>query len=142
MREYYVAVTGSDKGKGTKEQPYRTISKAALEALPGDRVIVSGGEYREWVKPAHGGHSNVTRITYEGAPGEKVVIKGSERIASWEQVEGNVWKVILYNDFFGSYNPYKCWMEIGISKSQVIPFIREMCIETGDPFMRHTVWRI
>jgi hypothetical protein len=107
MREYYVAVTGSDAGKGTKEQPYRTISKAALEALPGDRVIVGGGEYREWVKPAHGGHSSVTRITYEAAPGEKVVIKGSERITTWEPVEGNVWKVVLSNEFFGTYNPYK-----------------------------------
>jgi hypothetical protein len=107
MREYYVAVTGNDLGAGTKEQPFRTISKAAREALPGDRVVVGGGEYREWVKPAHGGHSEVSRITYEAAPGEKVVIKGSERITDWKLVEGTLWKVILPNTYFEDYNPYQ-----------------------------------
>ena len=35
-----------------------------------------------------------------------MVIKGSERIQSWQHVEGNVWKVVLPNSFFGDYNPY------------------------------------
>ena len=51
MREYHVAVTGCDFEDGTKDHPFRTISKAALLAMPGDRVIVHEGEYREWVKP-------------------------------------------------------------------------------------------
>lgn len=41
------------------------------------------------------------------APGEHAVIKGSERITSWQHVEGNVWKVVLPNSFFGAFNPYK-----------------------------------
>lgn len=36
------------------------------------------------------------------APGEHAVIKGSERITSWQHVEGNVWKVVLPNSFFGN----------------------------------------
>lgn len=106
-REYHVAVTGSDFADGTKEHPFRTISKAAKVAQPGDKVIVHEGEYREWVKPENGGLNNITRITYEAAEGEKVVIKGSERIQDWELVEGTVWKVTIPNTFFGDYNPYK-----------------------------------
>lgn len=107
MREYHVAVTGCDFEDGTKDHPFRTISKAALLAMPGDRVIVHEGEYREWVKPAQGGTSSVSRITYEAAEGERVVIKGSEQITCWEPVEGSVWKAVLPNSFFGTYNPYK-----------------------------------
>lgn len=107
MREYHVAVTGCDFEDGTKDHPFRTISRAALLAMPGDRVIVHEGEYREWVKPAQGGTSSVSRITYEAAEGERVVIKGSEQITCWETVEGSVWKAVLPNSFFGTYNPYK-----------------------------------
>ncbi|MBC5711999.1 DUF1565 domain-containing protein [Hungatella sp. L12] len=107
MREYHVAVTGCDFEDGTKDHPIRTISKAALLAMPGDRVIVHEGEYREWVKPAQGGTSSVSRITYEAAEGERVVIKGSEQITCWEPVEGSLWKAVLPNSFFGTYNPYK-----------------------------------
>ena len=107
MREYHVAVTGCDFEDGTKDHPFRTISKAALLAMPGDRVIVHEGEYREWVKPAQGGTSSVSRIIYEAAEGERVVIKGSEQITCWEPVEGSVWKAVLPNSFFGTYNPYK-----------------------------------
>ena len=107
MREYHVAVTGCDSNSGTKDQPFRTISRAASLATPGDRVIVHEGEYREWVKPAQGGTGSVSRITYEAAEGERVVIKGSERITSWEPVEGSVWKAVLPNSFFGTYNPYQ-----------------------------------
>lgn len=106
MKEYHVACTGSDKAAGTLENPFRTISKAAALALAGDRVIVHEGEYREWVKPAHGGNSSTSHITYEAAPGEKVIIKGSERIQSWSHIEGTVWKAMLPNSFFGDYNPY------------------------------------
>lgn len=106
-REYHVAVTGCDFWEGTKKQPFRTISKAAEIAMPGDTVTVHEGEYREWVKPANGGSSEIQRIVYQAAAGEKVVIKGSERIQNWEQYEGTVWKSVLSNEMFGDYNPYK-----------------------------------
>jgi len=105
--EYHVAKTGSDQGKGTLQDPFLTINKAASVAMPGDTVIVHEGVYREWVKPRYKGLSDKRRITYKAAEGERVVIKGSERIQSWEHVEGNVWKCILPNSFFGEFNPYK-----------------------------------
>lgn len=104
--EYHVAKKGCDLWEGTRERPFLTISKAAAEAVSGDRVIVHGGIYREWVKPEHSGRSGVERIVYEAAEGEKVIIKGSERITGWERTEGTVWKAVLPNSFFGDYNPY------------------------------------
>ena len=46
-REIHVAVTGNDGAQGTAKQPFRTISKAAEVAMPGDVVTVHKGEYRE-----------------------------------------------------------------------------------------------
>ena len=106
-RIYHVALTGNDAWEGSKEKPFRTISKAADLAEAGDRVVVHEGIYREWVKPKHSGRSEISRIIFEAAEGEKVVIKGSERIRSWECVGGTVWKCLLPNAFFGTYNPYK-----------------------------------
>jgi hypothetical protein len=105
--EYHVAKTGSDQGKGTIKDPFLTINKAASVAMAGDTIIVHEGVYREWVKPKYKGLSDKRRITYKAAEGEKVVIKGSERIQSWQRVEGNVWKCQLPNSFFGEFNPYK-----------------------------------
>lgn len=104
---YHVSKQGSDSAKGSEAEPFLTINKAASVAIAGDTVIVHEGEYREWVKPQHPGLSNHRRITYQAAEGEKVVIKGSEQITSWEKTEGTVWKVVLPNEFFGDYNPFK-----------------------------------
>lgn len=106
-KEYHVAVSGCDCWQGTQEQPFRTISKAAALAMPGDTVTVHEGEYREWVKPANGGISDICRIVYQAAEGEKVVIKGSERIQSWENIGGTVWKAVLPNTMFDEYHPYR-----------------------------------
>ncbi len=99
--------TGKNYYPGTEAQPFAKINQAAKVAMPGDTVIVHAGEYREWVDPLEGGTGELSRITYKAAEGEKVVIKGSERITSWENVEGSVWKVTLPNSYFGDYNPYK-----------------------------------
>lgn len=106
-KEFHVSKTGNDMNEGSKESPFLTISKAASVAEAGSTVIVHEGEYREWVKPLHGGRSKVERITYMAAPGEKVVIKGSEQVSGWQKVEGSVWKISLPNSFFGSFNPFK-----------------------------------
>lgn len=105
--EYHVAKTGSDEGKGTLKDPFLTINKAASVAMAGDTIIVHEGVYREWVKPKYKGLSDKRRITYKAAEGERVIIKGSERIQSWQHVDGNVWKCQLPNSFFGEFNPYK-----------------------------------
>ena len=104
--ELHVAPTGTDDADGSEQHPFRTISRAAELARPGDTVVVHGGEYREWVRPRHGGLSDQRRITYKAAPGEHVVIKGSEQVTGWEQVDGNVWSVVVPNSLFGYFNPF------------------------------------
>ena len=106
MKFYHVCVSGSDNAPGSEAEPFQTIGKAAQIAMPGDTVVVHEGEYREWVKPQNGGLNDNHRITYQAAQGEHVVIKGSERVTSWERVDGGVWKVTVPNTLFGGYNPY------------------------------------
>ncbi|GHJ12968.1 right-handed parallel beta-helix repeat-containing protein [Micromonospora sp. AKA38] len=103
---FHVATTGSDHADGCAERPFRTINRAAGVAQPGDTVVVHAGEYREWVKPRHGGLSDSRRITYQAAPGEHVVIKGSERVTGWEPLGGTVWRAVVDNALFGAFNPF------------------------------------
>lgn len=106
--EYHVSVKGKDTNRGTIDAPFRTIGQAAKFAYPGDVITVHAGTYREWVNPPRGGESDSRRIVYRAASGERVEIKGSERITNWKPVDGQkgVWKVVLPNSFFGTYNPY------------------------------------
>ncbi|WP_405607940.1 right-handed parallel beta-helix repeat-containing protein [Polaribacter sp. Asnod1-A03] len=106
--EYHVSITkGNDFNKGTINAPFKTISKAAKIALPGDVITVHKGVYREWVNPANGGFNNLSRIVYQAAENEEVWIKGSEEIKKWKKHKGNVWKVVLKNEMFGDFNPYQ-----------------------------------
>ncbi len=106
MTVLHVATDGSDTAEGSEGRPFRTISRAAELARPGDTVVVHAGEYREWVRPRRGGLSDQRRITYEAAPGEHVVVKGSERVRGWEPEGGTVWRASVPNSLFGGYNPF------------------------------------
>ena len=106
MTILHVATDGSDTSEGSEGCPFRTISRAAELARPGDTVVVHAGEYREWVRPRRGGLSDQRRITYEAAPGEHVVVKGSERVRGWEPEGATVWRASVPNSLFGGYNPF------------------------------------
>jgi alpha-N-arabinofuranosidase len=105
-REYHVSVKGDDTNEGTANAPFRTISRAAKAAQPGDVITVHEGTYRERINPSRGGRSDQERIIYQAAAGEKVVIKGSEVIKDWQKLQNDTWKVTIGNDFFGNFNPY------------------------------------
>ncbi len=114
-----------DDNPGTKDLPFKTINRAAQILQPGQRVVVSPGVYREWVRPARGGTSPERMISYEAAPSpEKVVIKGS-RIVKTEWVRSrqtessdsqNVWMTKLDEDVFENYNPFKL---VNLSEEQI-----------------------
>lgn len=106
MTVYHVSTSGSDHADGGEATPWRTINHAAQFALPGDTVLVHGGEYREWVDPRRGGLSDSRRITYAAAEGEHVVIKGSEAVAGWEDEGDGVWRASVPNALFGDWNPF------------------------------------
>ena len=102
----HVATYGSDTSDGTEDRPYRTINRAAGVARAGDTVVVHAGEYREWVRPRHGGRSDLRRVTYQASAGERVVIKGSERVTGWAPAGGTVWQATVPNALFGPFNPF------------------------------------
>ena len=104
--ELHVAPTGNNSNSGSKESPLRTIQRAAELALPGDTITVHEGVYRERIDPPRGGLSDANRIVYQAAPGENVEIKGSEPVRGWVRENGDVWKVVLANSFFGAFNPF------------------------------------
>lgn len=106
-RAIHVSKSGADHNDGTASTPLKTISSAALLAMPGDTVLVHAGTYRERIDPPRGGTSNTTRITYQAAEREKVEVLGSEEITNWQCIDENIWRAIVPNETFGGFNPYR-----------------------------------
>ena len=103
-RTWYVATrapNASDESDGTENSPFKTINHAAQLALPGDRVLVAEGIYREHVYPGHSGYDLAHMISYVAKDRHRVVIKGSDvwepkwHQAQFEGVEGTVWQAPL-----------------------------------------------
>ncbi|MBO9610275.1 MAG: hypothetical protein J7639_30225, partial [Paenibacillaceae bacterium] len=89
---YYVAPNGSDTAPGTLKKPFRTIQRAADQALSGDTVYIRAGTYYETVTPPRSGTAQQP-IVYASYPGEKVTISGLEPIrSSWERYAGNIYR--------------------------------------------------
>ena len=105
-KELHVSPAGDDAADGSAARSLKTISAAARLAMPGDLVTVHAGVYRERIDPPRGGESEDRRITYQAAAGEAVEITGAEPFDHWDFVSGDVWKAIVPNTPFGSFNPF------------------------------------
>ncbi len=103
---YHVSKQGNDQANGTADHPFKTISRPAALAMPGDTVTVHAGVYREWVDPANGG-TEEQRIIYKSAGDGEVVITGAERISEWKAEENDVWSTEVPNSLFSVRNPYE-----------------------------------
>jgi len=75
-RVFFVAPSGDDSNPGTREQPWRTLAKAARTLKPGDGVFVREGTYNERLVPASSGAEGAC-IVYAAFPGELPVIDGA-----------------------------------------------------------------
>ena len=106
-----------DANPGTEDQPLLTISVAAEQVQPGERVLIKAGIYRECVRPARGGSSPDRLISFEAADGEEVVIDGAEIVdGGWKESEGwggrrgasdvKIWMVRLPRKWFVGSNPF------------------------------------
>jgi hypothetical protein len=84
----------SDGSPGTKDQPWKTISRAtrAGALAPGDAVIVREGLYREDIRPEVGGTGADSRITFAAYTGEEVVVSGADEMQSGWSQSGDAWK--------------------------------------------------
>jgi hypothetical protein len=113
----------SDENPGTQSLPLKTVNAAARIAVPGTRVLIHRGTYRETVQPAMGGLSPEKMISYEAFDGEEVIIKASVEVrdfrpsVGWRMVRGfgaskvntdnvRIWEIELDPEDFKGYNPF------------------------------------
>lgn len=74
---YYVSTTGDDANVGSEAAPWRTLSKAANSAGPGDTVYIMQGTYRETLKPRNSGVAG-SPIVFTAYPGQVAVLDGNQ----------------------------------------------------------------
>lgn len=106
MSIYDVSTSGNDSAAGSESEPWASLQKACELVAPGDRVIVHGGCYREWVQPTVSGTSEAP-IVFEAAEGENVRLFGSELWKQWQPLEGGVWQATLPDDLFHQGHPFR-----------------------------------
>lgn len=114
-KTYYVAQhhpKAADTNPGTKELPFKTISKAASAVDMYDTVIIGAGTYREQVPLLRNGHIYIPEslITFKAAPDAEVYLKGSDVFeAEWQDAGDGVYEAKLPEFLFepGTYNPYE-----------------------------------
>ncbi len=111
-RTYYVAQkdpAAADTNPGTRDEPFKTISRSAEILQPGERVVVGEGIYREHVRIPSGGTGPTRMISYEAAPGSRVIVRGSDVFREKWTREGKsktVWRAKLAPKYFKGYSPF------------------------------------
>ena len=87
----YVSITGNDSNNGSKEQPYRTVSKALSEITSGE-ILIRKGRYMEEI--LIDGKNNITIKPYDN---EKVIFDGTIDISSfaWNNTGNNIYKTTI-----------------------------------------------
>lgn len=78
-RTYFVAPSGNDNAKGTKEQPFATFGHAQKLAEAGDTVFLRGGRYRitnDEIQKIDKNYANVFHITKSGKEKAPIVFSG------------------------------------------------------------------
>lgn len=105
----YVDTNANINGDGSKEKPFKTISKAAEIAMPGDEVLVGPGTYREYVSPKNAGLED-KRIVYKSIEPLKAIITGAEEVKGWTKYKGSVYTASVDNTIFKDFNPYTTYV--------------------------------
>lgn len=116
-----------DNNCGSADAPFKTIQAAAEQAVAGTRVLIHGGEYREWVHPLFGGTDPEHMVCYEEYGDGEVIIKASEAVTEFKESYGwnkyvsgfdilngeeldvdsiKIWEHKLDPDMFRGYNPF------------------------------------
>lgn len=99
---YVDARKGLDKNDGSRDAPWRTIQKAADLLAPGDRVVVSAGNYPERIHLTQSGSSGHP-ITYQASgravTGGFTIVADYVRIAGFEITSHSR----LFQDNYGVY---------------------------------------
>ena len=111
----------SGERDGSIQKPFLTINEAASVAVPGTRIWIHGGVYRECVHPAMGGTGPDQMICYEAWQKEPVWIKASVEVSDFTRSQGwrlnhfstdalsegiSIWELKLNPEDFKGYNPF------------------------------------
>lgn len=127
-KKWVISVNGADSGAGSQQSPFRTISRGADMAQPGDTIYVEEGIYRERIKPPRGGESEKLRITYLAKPGSRVTITALDEWDPQWAVNGNLYfatpasEMFTDSNYVDGGNPYKIgyWCSDGLCLGQVV----------------------
>jgi len=87
----YVSITGNDSNDGSKEHPYKSVSKALSKITSGE-VLIRKGRYMEEI--LIDGKNNIIIKPYDN---EKVIFDGTIDISSftWNNTGNNIYKTII-----------------------------------------------
>ncbi|NQU23501.1 MAG: right-handed parallel beta-helix repeat-containing protein [Candidatus Nealsonbacteria bacterium] len=97
--EFFTAGDGDDANPGSRQRPFRTITKAADVAQPGDTCTIRAGVYRETVWPKRPGTEDAP-IRFRAWPGDVVVLSGTEPVRSdWTVHRAKIYKTTVPADF-------------------------------------------
>lgn len=99
--EYFIDMSRSEVGNGTRENPFSQFRRAAAKAKPGDTIyLVHDG------KPVFQ-NGNLVIVNLEGTEekpitidGQMIIMIGTKRVTEpeWEREEGNIWSKKLKTD--------------------------------------------
>ncbi len=85
--EYFVSTVGSDSAAGSRENPFRTITKGGRTLKPGDTLTIGPGEYFESVELSFKGDPARLTVVRAEIPGS-VLIRGDKPVSGFTKVDG------------------------------------------------------
>lgn len=156
------AAQGDDRtGDGSPAAPFRTINAAAARAVPGTRVVIHAGTYRECVAPARGGEGPEQMISYEAAGDGEVAVKASEIVTDFcrstdysigkdaDGTEPMIWEHTFAPSYFHDYQPFalinciheKNWLVYGRTEMEPYLLRRGMIFVDGVPLRQVQLYR-
>ena len=107
---FYVAPTGSDRNRGTRKRPWRTIQKALDRLQPGQRAYVRAGTYTQDLVMSRSGTA-AAPITIAAFPGERVVLHAAS-------TTGDTYPVRITGSYFRLHG-FVVEQAIGVSSTDV-----------------------
>jgi hypothetical protein len=97
-KKLFVSPKGNDgSGDGTRENPFRSVGRAAEDTFPGDEIRLLGGNYAEGIELQGLKGKKKAPIVIAPAEGEKVTVHTVREVAagsgSWKQHSGDTYTI-------------------------------------------------
>ncbi|MCP4310296.1 MAG: DUF1565 domain-containing protein, partial [Bacteroidetes bacterium] len=108
---YVSSVSGSDGSDGSEMNPLKTIGRALSAVEEGGRIILREGRYHEENMVTVSGWESAP-LTITSYPGEEAILDGTVVIdGTWEQHEGNIWKMKISHPEVINYGAHQVWLD-------------------------------